>query len=113
MRRFVPEEKGKKINYVWAEISDCFHDFIVGQCTEAVILGVLCMAGMFILRIPYAPMIGALMGFTALIPIVGGLIGAGVGAFLILVEDPIKALIFIIFVIVLQQIDSGHIVFRI
>lgn len=107
MRRFVPEEKGKKINYVWAEISDCFHDFIVGQCTEAVILGVLCMAGMFILRIPYAPMIGALMGFTALIPIVGGLIGAGVGAFLILVEDPIKALIFIIFVIVLQQVEGN------
>ncbi|MBQ8026984.1 MAG: AI-2E family transporter, partial [Clostridia bacterium] len=107
MKRFVPEEKGKKINYVWAEISDCFHDFIVGQCTEAVILGVLCMAGMFILRIPYAPMIGALMGFTALIPIVGGLIGAGVGAFLILVEDPIKALIFIIFVIVLQQVEGN------
>ncbi len=107
VKRFVPEEKAKKLTYVWSEISDCFHDFIVGQCTEAVILGVLCMLGMFILRIPYAPMIGALMGFTALIPIVGGLIGAGIGAFLILMESPIKALIFIIFVIVLQQIEGN------
>jgi len=107
INRFVPENKVKKINYVWAEISDCFHDFIVGQCTEAVILGVLCMLGMFILQIPYAPMIGALMGFTALIPIVGGLIGAGIGAFLILMESPVKALIFVIFVIILQQIEGN------
>lgn len=107
INRFVPENKVTKINYVWAEISDCFHDFIVGQCTEAVILGVLCMLGMLILQIPYAPMIGALMGFTALIPIVGGLIGAGVGAFLILMESPVKALIFVIFVIILQQIEGN------
>lgn len=103
----VPEKKAVKLRYVWAEVSDCFHDFIVGQCTEAVILGVLCMLGMFILKIPYAPMIGALMGFTALIPIVGGLIGAGIGAFLILMESPVKALVFIIFVIVLQQIEGN------
>ncbi len=107
LKRLVPEQKAQKLTYVWAEISDCFHDFIVGQCTEAVILGVLCMLGMFILQIPYAPMIGALMGFTALIPIVGGLIGAGIGAFLILMESPVKALIFIIFVIILQQIEGN------
>lgn len=107
INRFVPENKVTKINYVWAELSDCFHDFIVGQCTEAVILGVLCMLGMLILQIPYAPMIGALMGFTALIPIVGGLIGAGIGAFLILMESPVKALIFVIFVIILQQIEGN------
>ena len=65
------------------------------------------MLGMLILQIPYAPMIGALMGFTALIPIVGGLIGAGVGAFLIFMESPVKALIFIVFVIVLQQIEGN------
>ena len=88
-------------------LDDCFHRFIVGQCTEAVILGVLCIIGMSILRIPYALMIGTLMGFTALIPIVGGLIGAGVGAFLILMESPVKALIFIIFVIILQQVEGN------
>ena len=62
---------------------------------------------MLILQIPYAPMIGALMGFTALIPIVGGFIGAGIGAFLILMESPVKALVFIIFVIILQQIEGN------
>lgn len=107
IKHIVPENKVKKINYIWAEVSDCFHDFIVGQCTEAVILGVLCMLGMTVLRLPYAPMIGALMGFTALIPIVGGLIGAGIGAFLILMESPVKALIFVIFVIVLQQVEGN------
>ncbi len=107
INRIVPKSKIKKLKYIFTEVGDCFHNFIVGQCTEAVILGVLCMAGMFILRIPYAPMIGALMGFTALIPIVGGLIGAGIGAFLILMESPVKALIFIIFVIILQQIEGN------
>ncbi len=107
VNHFVPEKPAKRLNYLWSEINDCFHDFIVGQCTEAVILGVLCAIGMLILQIPYAPMIGALMGFTALIPIVGGFIGAGIGAFLILMESPVKALIFIIFVIILQQIEGN------
>lgn len=111
LNRIFPEEKTHKITYIWLEICDCFRDFIVGQCTEAVILGVLCTLGMLILQIPYAPMIGALMGFTALIPIVGGLIGAGIGAFLIFVDgSPIKALVFIIFVIILQQIE-GNIIY--
>ncbi len=104
---YVPNKFLDKIQHVLDILNDCFHRFIVGQCTEAVILGTLCTIGMLIFRIPYAPMIGALMAFTALIPIVGGLIGAGVGAFLILMESPVKALIFIIFVIVLQQIEGN------
>lgn len=107
VNHFIPEKPANKLSYLWTEINDCFHDFIVGQCTEAVILGVLCAIGMLILQIPYAPMIGALMGFTALIPIVGGFIGAGIGAFLILMESPIKALIFVVFVIILQQIEGN------
>ena len=107
MNRFVPGRFLGKIMHVITLADDCFHRFIVGQCTEAVILGTLCMIGMFILRLPYAPMIGALLAFTALIPIVGGLIGAGVGAFLILMVSPVKALIFLIFIIVLQQIEGN------
>ena len=106
---YVPERVFAKICHVLSVLNESFHKFIVGQCLEAVILGTLCTIGMFILRIPYAPMIGALMGFTALIPIFGGLIGAGVGAFLILMDSPIKALIFIIFVILLQQIEGNFI----
>ncbi|MBR3836444.1 MAG: AI-2E family transporter [Clostridia bacterium] len=105
--KYVPARFLGKIAHIIDVLDDCFHRFIVGQCTEAVILGVLCIIGMFILRIPYALMIGTLMGFTALIPIVGGLIGAGVGAFLILMESPVKALIFIIFVIILQQLEGN------
>ena len=106
-QKYIPVRFLDKITHVIDVLDDCFHRFIVGQCTEAVILGVLCIIGMSILRIPYALMIGTLMGFTALIPIVGGLIGAGVGAFLILMESPIKALIFIIFVIILQQVEGN------
>ena len=104
---YIPHRFLSRIRHIISVLDDCFHRFIVGQCMEAVILGVLCIIGMTILRIPYAPMIGTLMGFTALIPIVGGLIGAGIGAFLIFMESPIKALIFIIFVIVLQQIEGN------
>ena len=104
---YLPERVYNKASHILSVLNDSFHKFIVGQCLEAVILGVLCTIGMYLLRIPYAPMIGALMGFTALIPIFGGLIGAGVGAFLILMDSPIKALIFIVFVIILQQIEGN------
>ena len=88
-------------------INDCFHRYIVGQCTEAVILGVLCMLGMMIIRLPYATMIGALIGFTALIPVAGAYIGAFVGAFMILTVAPVKALIFLVFIVVLQQLEGN------
>lgn len=107
MNRWIPERFLGKIMHIVTLADDCFHRFIVGQCTEAVILGTLCMVGMLILRLPYAPMVGALIAFTAIIPIVGGLIGAGVGAFLILMVSPVKALIFLIFIIVLQQIEGN------
>ena len=97
----------EKIQYVLRIANKCFHNYISGQCIEALILGVLCMVGMFIFRLPYAPMISALIAFTALIPIAGAYIGALVGAFLILMVSPIKALIFLIFIIVLQQIEGN------
>ena len=87
-----------------------FRNFVTGQSLEAVILGVLCMIGMLILRIPYAPMVGALVGVTAIIPVVGAFIGAGVGAFMILTVSPIKAVMFLIFILVLQQIE-GNIIY--
>lgn len=97
----------KKIFYVIDTLDDSFHRFIVGQCTEAVILGVLCMIGMWIFRFPYAVMIGVLIGFTALIPIAGAYIGAGVGAFMMLTESPLTAVLFLIFIVVLQQLEGN------
>ncbi len=107
LHRYLPDRINEKISYVVEILDDCFHRYIVGQCTEAVILGVLCTIGMWILRLPYAAMIGALVAFTALIPIAGAYIGAGVGAFMILTVDPFKALVFLIFLVILQQLEGN------
>lgn len=96
-----------KSRYVLSVTNDSFHKFIVGQTMEAVILGVLCTVGMLILRLPYATMIGALVGFTALVPVVGAFLGAIVGAFMISTVSLIQALIFIIFIVVLQQLEGN------
>lgn len=88
-------------------LHDCFRRFIIGQCAEAVILGVLCTIGMWIFGFPYATMIGALIAFTALIPIAGAYIGAGVGAFMIFTVSPLKALLFLVFILILQQLEGN------
>ena len=87
-----------------------FTSFIAGQCTEAVILGGLCTLGMLLLRFPYAAMVGTLVGATALIPVMGAYIGAIVGAFMILTVSPGKALGFLVFLVILQQIE-GNIIY--
>lgn len=96
----------RKTTYVIQTFNGCFRRYIVGQCTEAIILGVLCTVGMLILRLPYATMIGPLISFAALIPIAGSFIGAIVGAFMILTVNPTDALIFLIFIVVLQQVEG-------
>jgi len=101
------KKNADKIFYVVDALDDSFHHFIVGQCTEAVVLGVLCMIGMWIFRFPYAMMIGVLIGFTALIPVAGAYIGAGVGAFMMLTESPLTAVLFLVFVVVLQQVEGN------
>lgn len=106
-KRFLKENFYKKALYVIKTFNGCFHKYIVGQVTEAVILGVLCTLGMWILRLPYATMIGAFIAFTALVPVAGAYIGGAVGAFMIFTESPIKALIFLIFLVVLQQIEGN------
>lgn len=110
MKKFIPEKWYKKTTHVMSVLNESFRKYIIGQCTEALILGTLCTIGMLILRIPYATMIGALVGVTALVPIAGAYIGALVGGFIILTESPIKALVFIIFIVVLQQIE-GNIIY--
>ncbi|MBQ8186804.1 MAG: AI-2E family transporter, partial [Clostridia bacterium] len=95
-----------RVRYVVRVIDGSFHSFIVGQCVEAVVLGCLCIIGMLIFRFPYATMIGCLVGFTALIPVAGAYIGAAVGAFMIFTVEPIQALFFVIFLVVLQQLEG-------
>lgn len=110
MKRYMKDNWLVKAKYVLTVMDDCFHKYIVGQCLEAVILGLLCTLGMLVLQLPYATMIGALIGLTALIPVAGAYIGAGVGAFMILTVAPIKAIIFLVFIVVLQQLE-GNIIY--
>ena len=87
--------------------NECFHNYIVGQVTEAVIIGVLCAVGMWLLRLPYAPMVGTVVGFTALIPVFGCYLGAAVGALMCLAVSPWKAVLFLVFIFVLQQLEGN------
>ena len=87
--------------------SRTFSSFLSGQCLEAVILGTLFVVSMTIFRLPYALLVGVLISLTALIPIVGAFIGCGVGALLIAVTDPWKALFFIVLFLVLQQLEGN------
>ncbi|MDY5509727.1 AI-2E family transporter [Dysosmobacter sp.] len=84
-----------------------FSSFLSGQCLEACILGTLFVAAMTIFRMPYALLVGVLIALTALIPIVGAFIGCGVGALLIAIGDPWKALWFIVLFLVLQQVEGN------
>lgn len=96
-----------KIKSVIKVANETFSSFIVGQCTEAVILGSLCILGMLIFRFPYAPMVGTFVGATALIPVVGAYLGAVVGFIMILTVSPIKAVLFIVFIVALQQLEGN------
>lgn len=84
-----------------------FSRFICAQVTEAAIIGVLCSAGMFILRLPNALTVGVLTGITALVPVYGAYAGALFGALIIAVTSPLQAVLFIIFIIVLQQLEGN------
>ena len=87
-----------------------FANFITGQCTEACILGLMFAVAMSIFRFPHVMLISVLVGFTALIPIFGAFIGCAVGAFLILMQDPMQALWFVVMFLILQQIE-GNIIY--
>ena len=107
MRRYLRPAWYENITYVLRVLDDCFSRYIVGQCVEAVILGTLCTLGMLVLRLPYATMIGALTAFTALIPVAGAYIGGAVGALMVFSVSPVKAIIFIVFLVVLRQAEGN------
>lgn len=109
IRVWLPQKYGEWSIHVASVCGKNFKLFVAGQTIEAVILGGLCVIGMLILRIPYAPTIGALVGVTALIPYVGAWIATIVGAFMILTVNPFKALVFVIFLLALQQVEGNAI----
>ncbi|MBQ6887331.1 MAG: AI-2E family transporter [Lachnospiraceae bacterium] len=107
LRAYLPQRIYNVIMRVLKLLSHNFSSFISGQCMEAVILGSMFIIVLTLFQIPYALLIGVLIGFTSLIPIVGAFIGCGVGAFLILVDSPMQALIFVIIFLVLQQVEGN------
>ena len=104
---FTPKKIADKTCEVCVITNKAFTNFVGGQFIEAIILGTLCTLGMLILQMPYAVLIGVFIGLTSLIPIFGAYIGAIPAAFLLLMENPITAVIFLIYLVILQQFESN------
>ena len=103
----LPQTRAKRLLSIASLTNQTFTNFVSGQLTEAVIIGVLCFFGMLILRIPYAGAVSAFVAVTALVPIFGAWLGGGLGAFLILLADPIKAVWFVLYLLILQQVEGN------
>ena len=101
------KDKAKRILEIASLTSQTFTSFVSGQLTEAVIIGVLCFIGMLILNIPYAAAVSVFVAATALIPVFGAWLGGGFGFLLILLQNPTKAIWFIIFLLILQQVEGN------
>lgn len=104
---FLPQKAALKVLEICALLYKNFSSFITGQCLEAVILGTMFFITMTIFRMPYALLVGVLIAFTALIPIVGAFIGCVVGTFLLLIDNPVQAIWFIVLFLVLQQVEGN------
>ncbi|HBY88870.1 MAG: AI-2E family transporter [Ruoffia tabacinasalis] len=104
---YLPERGHKGLMYVLEVTDFSFRHFITGEVLEALILGSLVTVGMWIFQFPYASMIGALTGVTALIPVLGAYISGAIGFIMIFVDSPIQALTFLVFIIVIQQLEGN------
>lgn len=107
MKMNFSEKTNRRVSRFFSTAHETFTSFFIGQFIEALIIGTLTFIGASILRLPYAAMTGTIVGVTALIPIVGAFAGAGVSAFIIFTENPKQALIFLIFLIILQQFETN------
>lgn len=109
-KAYIKDDRKKKLYEILKTANETFSSYIIGQCKEAVILGVLCTLGMLILRFPFANVVGPVIGMTALIPMLGAYIGAALGFLLILTIDWLQAVLFLVFIVVLQQLE-GNIIY--
>lgn len=110
---FLPQKASSTISRIASMASETFSNFVAGQFTDSCILGILCYIGMRIFRFPYPEVISVVIGVTSLVPMVGSFIGEVIGALLILIVSPIKALLFIVMVLAIQQVDGAFIYPRI
>lgn len=103
----VPEKITDEIIRIMRLTNATFSNFISGQCLEACILGCLFAIAMAIFKMPYIPLVSVVIAVTALIPVVGAFVGCIVGAFFILVNDPILALTFVAMFLIIQQLENN------
>lgn len=106
-RLYLAKKHSDRIHNIFTVTNQTFSSFISGQCIEAVILGTLCALGMIILKMPYAIMIGILVGTINIIPIIGAYIGGAIGIFMVFTIDPMLAIGFAIYLVILQQFESN------
>ena len=104
---FMPRRVGSGFIRIFSMAAETFSNFIGGQLMDSCILGLLCFIGMTIFRFPYANVISVVIGVTSLVPLVDAFVGVIIGALLILTVEPIKSLLFIVFILVLQQIEGN------
>ena len=101
------ERRADEIIRIMRLTNSTFSSFISGQCLEALILGCLFAVVMAVLKMPYIPLVSVIIAVTALIPVVGAFVGCIVGAFFILVNDPLQAVSFVAMFLVLQQLENN------
>ncbi|XJS09694.1 AI-2E family transporter [Aerococcaceae bacterium WGS1372] len=107
LNTYLPKKLYSTILYVIEVTDHSFRHFITGEVIEAIILGTMVTVGMWIFQFPYAEMVGALTGVTALIPVLGAYISGAVGFLLILVESPAQSIFFLIFLVIVQQFEGN------
>ncbi|WP_165248564.1 AI-2E family transporter [Adlercreutzia sp. ZJ141] len=106
-KTILPNKTYASVSHTLSVANGCFGRFVYGQCIEACILGTLCAIGLTIFDFPFAAPIGLIVGATSIIPIVGAWVGGAVGAFMILSVSPQQAIMFLVFLVVLQQLESN------
>lgn len=104
---FLPKAKARRVVRVGSLSNKVFSGFVTGQLTEAVIIGLLCYGGMTLLQFPYALLISVIVSITSVVPILGAYLGGGLGAFILLIVNPPSCLWFMIFLVVLQQVEGN------
>lgn len=107
LKAYTSKETEEYVLHVFSVLHRSFSSFISGQCLEAVILGSIFILVLSILRFPYSVMIGVVVMFSALLPIVGAFIACIFGAFIILLSSPVKALYFVVIFLIIQQLENN------
>ncbi|HIR54765.1 MAG: AI-2E family transporter [Lachnospiraceae bacterium] len=110
---FLPQKAASGLARIASMASETFSNFVAGQLADSCILGILCYICMRIFRFPYPEVISVVIGVTSLVPMVGSFIGEVIGALLILIVSPLKALLFVVMVLAIQQVDGAFIYPRI